>query len=126
MKKAGPGVEDILFKNVERTGEIYYACVTGYFTGETSSPTDLFIVGATDEKRLEAYAHHIETQIGKEISYTPMTLNEYQYRLNFNDMFLQQIFTGQYKEIFNKLPADMQPEDIVNKQKKTSIVRDPA
>ncbi|MEK7499963.1 MAG: hypothetical protein AAB649_05155, partial [Patescibacteria group bacterium] len=33
MQKSGPGVEDALFKNIENIGNVLYACVTGYFTG---------------------------------------------------------------------------------------------
>jgi len=110
MQKAGPGVEDVLFQNMESLGDISYACVTGYFTGANTSPTDLFIVGNVHESKLAMFCARIEKQIGREISYTPMALNEYQYRLNFNDMFLRQIFSKPYKEIINKLPRDLQPQ----------------
>ncbi len=123
MQKAGPGVEDVLFKHIENTGDIQYVCVSGYFTGAKQSPTDLFIIGMVDERKLEIFAHRIETQINREISYTPMTMNEYQYRLNFNDMFLRQLFSGSYKELINKLPRDMQPHEVVKRSSK-SIIRD--
>ena len=116
-------MEDVLFKHIENTGDIQYVCVSGYFTGAKQSPTDLFIIGMVDERKLEIFAHRIETQINREISYTPMTMNEYQYRLNFNDMFLRQLFSGSYKELINKLPRDMQPHEVVKRSSK-SIIRD--
>lgn len=124
MKKTGPGIEDILFKNVERLGEIVYACVSGYFTGSKSAPTDLFIVGKIDDKLVENFAHRIETQIHRELSYTPMTLNEYQYRISFNDEFLRQLFGGPYKELINKLPSHLRPEEALKKTV-PSVVHDP-
>ena len=123
MKKVGPGVEDALFKHIDRVGEVFYACVSGYFTGNPGSPTDLFIIGNVDEKKLEQFAKNIESQIDREISYTPMTLNEYEYRVNFNDMFLRQIFGGAHKELLNMLPPDLRPEEAMNK-KSRNIIRD--
>lgn len=122
MQKAGPGVEDVLFKHIENVGDIHYVCVSGYFTGAQDAPTDLLIIGTIDEKKLEAFAARVESQINKEITYTPMTMNEYQYRLNFSDVFLRQLFTAQYKEIVNRLPQDLQPANLM--QKTSNIVRD--
>ncbi len=123
MQKSGPGVEDALFKGIENVGNVMYACVTGYFTGNPTAPTDLFIVGDVQEKKLEKFAKDIEAQIDREISYTPMTLSEYKYRLNFSDLFLRQIFGGSFKEIVNTLPPDMRPKEALN-QKSRSIIRD--
>lgn len=109
MQKTGPGVEDVLFKHVDAIGDISYLCLSGYFTGATASPTDMFIVGNVSDKRLAQFAAQVEKQVNREISYTPMTLNEYRYRRNFNDMFLRQIFSGPYKELVNKLPQDLHP-----------------
>lgn len=123
MQKAGPGVEDVLFKHIENIGDLYYVCVSGYFTGATHAPTDLFIIGNVEEKKLDAFAARIEQQINQEISYTPMTLNEYKYRVNFNDMFLRQLFAASHKELVNKLPRDLQPDEAFG-QRSSSIIRD--
>jgi hypothetical protein len=126
MQKAGPaGVEDALFKNLDQVGNILYACVTGYFTANQNAPTDLFIVGEVDDKKLEQFAKNVEHQINREISYTPMTMNEYRYRLNFNDLFLRQIFNGSYKEIINILPHELKPTEAMS-QKSKNIIREGA
>lgn len=122
MQKAGPGIKDDLFKNIERLGKVYYACVSGIFTGADKSPTDLFIVGTLKEERLAHFIKRVEQQIGQEITYTPMTENEYRYRKNFKDVFLRQIFTNPYKELINNFDAQLQPESILNPQV-TTIVR---
>lgn len=109
MQKTGPGIEDVLFKNVETLGDISFLCLSGYFTGASASPTDMFIVGNVSDKRLEQFAAQVEKKINREITYTPMTLNEYRYRRNFNDLFLRQIFSGPYKELINKLPQELHP-----------------
>lgn len=123
MKKAGPGVEDVLFKHIENIGDVHYACVTGYFTGASGAPTDLFVVGSINEERLDMFAKRIEQQVNQEISYTPMTMNEFQYRMNFNDMFLRQVFGASHKELINRLPRELQPEDVFS-AKSPNIIRD--
>lgn len=116
MQKVGPGIEDVLFKNLRSLGDIEYACVAGYFTGTTESPVDLFIIGSVDEKKLEYFVKKIELQVNREIVYTPMTHEEYLYRRNFSDMFLRQIFANPHKELINNLSSEFQPAAIVRKQ----------
>ena len=116
MHKTGPGIEDKLFKNVERLPGLKYVCVTGYFTGASEAPTDLLLVGKLNEEALARAVKHIEEQLEREITYTPMTENEYRYRRDFNDMFLQSVFSGPYKELVNKLPSDLQPRVTVKKK----------
>ncbi len=122
MKKSGPGVEDALFKNMEDLGDIHYACVSGYFTGAKESSTDLFIIGTINDVKLDTFVKRIERQIGQEITYTPMTMNEYRYRRNFNDSFLRQIFSHPHKELVNKLDNSLQPTEMFKKSS-TLVVR---
>lgn len=117
MKKAGPGIEDVLFKHIDAVGELKYACLSGYFTGATEAPTDMLIIGNVNEKQLEAFVRRVEMTINREITYTPMTETEYKYRKNFNDMFLRQVFTAPHKELVNRLSPDLQPATFGKKQK---------
>jgi DNA-binding transcriptional ArsR family regulator len=109
MSKAGPGIEDTLFKNLERLGDLKYVCVSGYFTSAEGSPTDVLLIGNVNEAVAAKFIQKIEEELGREITYTPMTLNEFKYRLNFNDMFLRSVFDNPYKELVNKLDAGLQP-----------------
>lgn len=116
MRKAGPQIEDGLFKHIQRIGDVRFAAASGLFTGATESPTDLLIVGHIDERKLEDFAKRIEHQISRAITYTPITENEYRYRRNFNDVFLRQIFSRPYKVIINKLDQHLQPDAPVKQQ----------
>ena len=122
MQKAGPGIDDALFKNIERLGDIRFACLSGFFTGTKESPTDLLLVGDVVEERLTIFIKRIEKQLQREITYTPMTESEYRYRRNFNDLFLRQIFMHPYKELINKLEDHMQPMSNVHRTT-ASIIR---
>jgi len=108
MQKTGPAVEDVLFKNIDRLGEVEYVCLSGVFTGAQDSPTDLLIVGQIDEKQLGVFISQIEKQLGHEITYTPMTSEEYKYRRNFNDLFLRQLFGKSHKELINNISEEPQ------------------
>lgn len=112
MQKVGPGIQDVLFKDLDRLGDIKYLCLSGYFTGAPASPTDILIVGAVNDQRLQNFIDRLEHQLNREVSYTPMTESEYKYRRNFNDVFLRQVFTGPLKEIINKLPPELQPGNV--------------
>lgn len=116
MKKSGPRLEDSLFKNIQRLGDIRFAAASGIFTGAEGSPTDLLIIGQVKERRLESFAKRIEEHIGSEITYTPITENEYRYRRNFNDLFLRQIFSEPYQVIVNRLDRQIQPQTPVKRQ----------
>lgn len=109
MQKSGPGIEDVLFKSVEKLGDIRFACLSGFFTNAKDSPTDMLLVGTINEQKLEDFIKKIEQQLQREVTYTPMTESEYRYRRNFNDLFLRQIFRHPYKELVNKLDSSLQP-----------------
>jgi DNA-binding transcriptional ArsR family regulator len=108
MKKTGPNVEDVLFKNIERLGDLDFVCLSGFFTGTKESPTDLLVVGLINDKELSGFVGQIEKQLGQEITYTPMTTEEYEYRRNFKDLFLRQIFKHPHKELINTLSEEPQ------------------
>lgn len=122
MQKVGPKVDDGLFRNIDKVGNIMFSCATGFLTGHQESPTDLLIIGDIDEQKLKTFAARIEHQLGREITYTPMTLNEYQYRRNFNDVFLRQVFSGPFTVIINNLDQHLQPDTI--RQKRSAPVQE--
>ncbi len=121
MRKAGPPIEDQLFKNLNHIGDVSYACASGIFTGADHSPTDLLVIGRIEEQSLKNFAQRIERQLDQEITYTPLTLDEYKYRKNFSDLFLRQIFDGPYKVLINKLGPSLQPESISEKSSASMI-----
>lgn len=120
MKKAGPRLDDSLFKNIHRLGDVRFAVASGLFTGAVNSPTDLLIIGNIEERKLEIFAKRIEEHIGQEITYTPITENEYRYRRNFNDLFLRQIFAAPHQVIVNRLEHQAQPQTSAKQQKSSA------
>lgn len=123
MRKAGPAVEDNLLKHIEHVGEVDFACATGVFTGVENTPTDILIVGNIDEKKLEIFAKRVEKHLGQEITYSPLSLDEYRYRRNINDIFLRQIFSQAYKVVVNNLDPSLQPDKPVKEKSPATIIR---
>jgi hypothetical protein len=123
MAKAGPGIQDVLFKSIEHLGTIHFACLSGFFTGAKDSPTDLLIVGDVTEDRLSHFITRLEQQLQREITYTPITMEEYRYRRNFKDVFLRQIFANPYKELINNLTSDLKPTAEVSRGRPGVIVK---
>ena len=119
MHKMGPGVQDTLFKDLEHVGTVHYACASGCFTGAHDAPTDLLLVGELNEKRLEQFISRVEMQLGREVTYTPMTDNEFTYRIAFNDSFLRALFARSHKELVNTLPAAQSPSQLITEKQKS-------
>ena len=116
MQKAGPGIEDALFKNIDRVGDVQLILLSGYFTSAADSPTDMLLVGDFKEAVLASFIKRVEEQLEHEIVYTPMPEAEYKYRLNFNDLFLRSVFNAPHKEVLNKLSPELAPAKIGNRQ----------
>jgi hypothetical protein len=45
----------------------------------------------------------LESEIGKEISFVLMTMEEFKYRLNMLDKFILEFLEGPHEEIINKI-----------------------
>ena len=65
MQKSGPQIDDALFKDLNRLGDVRFAVATGSFTGAKESPTDLFLVGRIDEAKLITFAQRIEELLNR-------------------------------------------------------------
>jgi hypothetical protein len=77
---------------------------SGIFLQETKSPTDLLIVGDKIQRsKISKIIKKIESNIGKEIRWSLMTVEEFNYRVKIHDRFLKDIFDHSYKKIIDKL-----------------------
>jgi DNA-binding transcriptional regulator YhcF (GntR family) len=88
-------------KNIEQIGDIKQLWLSGLFSGDSKSPTDVLIVGKIKKdaflKRLQA----LESDLNKEINYTLMNESEYTYRLDINDIFLHNIQNSRHLKIID-------------------------
>jgi len=80
--------DDELVKKLRGTGNVQVAFETGAFTRDVSAGTDFFIMGDVNRAKVSKLITELEAELGREINYTIMTPEEFDYRQRLNDRFL--------------------------------------
>lgn len=96
MKSSDPVVketreEDKIIKRLRSTGMVAFAFLTGTFTHDSSTNVDIFVVGDVNKARLAKVVADMEKEMGRELNYSVLTQDEYQYRLSLNDRFITNV-----------------------------------
>jgi len=91
---------------LRRSTAVKYAAVSGLFTDNTKASADLFIV-VSDARRakIQRAVEYIEAEVGKEVRYVLLDVDEFRYRMEMLDRFLKDFFDGEYEEVVNKIPG---------------------
>lgn len=91
LRKAKKIPEDILAKNILKTGSCKFIALTGVFAGKPRIETDILFVGRIAGKKLKDAIKLAEKFAEQEISYTVMAPSEFEYRKIMNDRFVKNI-----------------------------------
>jgi predicted nucleotidyltransferase len=83
--------EDQIIKRLRSTGSVTFAFLTGSFTRDTRTSVDIFVVGDVNKSRLAKVVADLEKEMGRELNYSVLTPDEYQYRLSLNDRFVTSV-----------------------------------
>jgi len=91
---------------LRRSGAVKFAAVSGLFTNSPKASIDILIV-VNDLKRakIEQVIAYIEAEVGREVRYALLDIEEFRYRMEMLDRFLKDFFEGKYEEIVNKMPT---------------------
>ena len=92
------GLGDFLRERVKDSGSIDFAFIYGSVASGTEtgkSDIDLFVVGEIEEEVLHKLISDIEREIGREINYTLMTLEEFSRRSARGEPFIKRIKKGE-------------------------------
>ncbi|OHA14067.1 MAG: hypothetical protein A2909_03115 [Candidatus Tagabacteria bacterium RIFCSPLOWO2_01_FULL_39_11] len=94
-----------IIKRFKMVGRLKLMIISGIFLqNEENSRVDLFIVADQVKKSLLKKAlKNIEAKIGKELEYSVMSSQEFQYRLGMYDKFMRDIFDSPHEKVINKL-----------------------
>ena len=102
--RASPLYLGDLKKLFRKDKKIKLVAVSGVFLQEERSPVDILIVGDRIKKsRLSPIIKKLESEVGKEIKWSLMPQEEFDYRFKMHDRFLKDVFDHAHKRIIDKL-----------------------
>lgn len=92
-------------KKIKDLGRIKLVMVSGVFLNYDKAELDLLIVGDDiPRSRLTRLILAVEAEIGREVRYMSLTLEDFDYRLEMMDRFIIEFLAGPQDIIINKVP----------------------
>lgn len=79
---------------LKKIGNIKLLLLGGFFVNDFESPVDLFLVGDFSADRLSRLIKQLEAELVKEVNYSVMSWEEFNYRREIADVFLYSILDG--------------------------------
>lgn len=80
--------EDKITKRLRTAGAINFAFLTGSFVRDDRTAVDIFVVGDVNKARLAKVVAELEKELGRELNYSALSNEEYDYRISLNDRFI--------------------------------------
>ena len=93
--------EHPLAKGFRGLGRVELALLTGQFTRDESAGIDVLIVGNVTESKADKFIAELEKSENKELRYTVLPLDNYEYRLQINDRFINNVLGAKKQVIIN-------------------------
>lgn len=98
-------VNDKAFHKLRAAGDVRLVLVSGLFLKYPKSKADMILVANNVSRaKLRAAIAALEAEVGQEVRFVLMTVEEMQYRLNMMDRFLMEFVEQPYEEVINKVP----------------------
>lgn len=91
---------DRLFVDQE---QVKFVALMGGFIGQASAPVDMFVIGVVEKPVMAKIVTAMEQSLGREVNYTVMTPNEYQYRKEIADKFLIAILNAPKNIVLDRM-----------------------
>lgn len=88
--------------DIKSLGNVEIAFLTGQFTRDETSGTDLLIVGDINQTKLNKFIAELEDHEGKELRFTVMPESEFKYRQQVNDRFLGLVLASKKQVLIDK------------------------
>jgi hypothetical protein len=96
---------DELARNAGKIGDCKLVALTGVFVGKPRIETDLLFVGKVRPGRLGKFLKLAEKLAEQQVSYTILTLQEFEYRKTMNDRFIKNILENNPVLVVDKFKA---------------------
>lgn len=101
-KKVAPSPANTEREKLKSLGNIELALYTGQFTRDESSGVDFLVVGDINQHALQKFIGELETQEGKEIRYTLLSSDEFAYRRQIKDRFVDLVLGAKKQVLIDK------------------------
>jgi predicted transcriptional regulator len=102
MRRAAVLMNETLVEGVAVAGELNRIILTGRFMDLTNIPTDIIIVANADAEKVTAAVKNFERDIGREVNYTLLPIEEYTYRVDIGDRFIAAILAAKHVLLYEK------------------------
>lgn len=99
--KADQATEHPLAKGLRSTGHVELALLSGQFTRDESAGIDVLIVGDVNQAKVAKFVAELEANENKELRYVVISLDNYHYRLQINDRFINNVLSAKKQVIIN-------------------------
>ncbi len=93
--------EHPLAKGLRATGHVELALLSGQFTRDESAGIDVLIVGDVNQAKVAKFISELEASENKELRYVVISLDNYNYRLQINDRFINNVLGAKKQVIIN-------------------------
>lgn len=104
LLKVSPLTDDTLARKLSLAGRVKLAVVAGIFINEENSRLDMLVVSdRPDEKKLKKILTEVESEFGREVSYSLMSAEDFTYRLSMGDKLIRDVFDFPHKVVINKI-----------------------
>lgn len=96
--------DDRLAAKIIPAGKIKLVIASGVFVRQNDARLDLLIVGDdVDESKLASIIKSIETDIGRDLSYSSLTTADFHYRLDLQDRLIRDVVDFSYIVLIDKI-----------------------
>lgn len=95
--------EDQIIKRISKAGNVKLLFLSGAFVRGSHQSIDIFVVGDVNKSRLTQIITELEKSMNRELNYTSMRVEDFDYRRNLNDRFLSDILDAKKIILVDKL-----------------------
>ncbi len=105
VSKLNVHAQSQIFRKLKIVGEVKLVLISGLFLNYPKSKVDMImVVNNVNRSKLKHAIAHLEAEVGKEIRFVLMNMEELHYRLNMLDRFFIEFLEAPYEEVANKVP----------------------
>lgn len=102
--RSAPYAKGQLVGKLRRLGNIKLAVLAGVFIDNPTSRVDLLLVGDGFRKsQMKSLIGRLEAEIGKELKYVAMSPQEFRYRMDMYDRFVQEVLESPHEAVINRM-----------------------